>query len=185
MPRRGVLRQQDYRRIGLRDQYASQGGAAKTRLPRRIGLRDQYASQGGAAKTRLPRRGALRYQVNSARGRCDDNSLQETAALPSSLQETAALTSSLQETAALPSSPQLGPASKKRLAGTSATTRASSTCRHLFVVLGTSIRVFQEYSEKQRPAQHLHRLFIVPKGHHWIHRRSPSQRSLPIQQPKS
>ena len=28
--------------------------------------------------------------------------------------------------------------------------------------------------KKQRPAQHLHRLFIVPKGHHWIHRRSPS-----------
>jgi hypothetical protein len=35
-------------------------------------------------------------------------------------------------------------------------------------VLGTSIRVFQEYSEKQRPAQHLHRLFIVPKGHHCV-----------------
>jgi hypothetical protein len=41
--------------------------------------------------------------------------------------------------------------------------------------LRTSIRVFQEYSEKQRPAQHLHHLFIVPKGHHWIHRSVPAE----------
>jgi hypothetical protein len=34
--------------------------AAKTRLPRRIGLRQQQSSQGGAAKTRLPRRIGLR-----------------------------------------------------------------------------------------------------------------------------
>jgi hypothetical protein len=122
------------RRIGLRQQYASQGGAASTRLPRRIGLRQKYSSQGDAVMTSETRRRPLHYHVLRS----------------------------------------LGPASTKRLAGTSATTRASSPCRHLFVVLGTSIRVFQEYSEKQRPAQHLHRLFIVPKGHYWIHRRSPS-----------
>ncbi|KAJ6088007.1 hypothetical protein N7467_006921, partial [Penicillium canescens] len=56
----------------------------------------------------------------------------------------------------------LGPTSTKRLAGISATPRVSagtsttpraySPCRHLFVVLGTSIRAFQEYSMKQRPA---------------------------------
>ena len=37
-----------------------------------------------------------------------------------------------------------------------------ATCRYLFVVLGTSIRVFRTYSKKQRPAQHLH-LVHIPK----------------------
>ncbi|CAG8199393.1 unnamed protein product [Penicillium nalgiovense] len=39
---------------------------------------------------------------------------------------------------------------------------------------GNQYSSIQEYSKKQRPAQHLHHLFIVPKGQHWIHRRSPS-----------
>ncbi|CRL31506.1 unnamed protein product [Penicillium camemberti] len=51
----------------------------------------------------------------------------------------------------------LGPASIKRLAGTSATTRASSPCRHLFVVLGT---IF-ECSKSIRRSKDLHNIFIV------------------------
>ncbi|CAG8178055.1 unnamed protein product, partial [Penicillium nalgiovense] len=51
----------------------------------------------------------------------------------------------------------LGPASTKRLAGASATTSASSPCRHLFVVLGTSIRVFKS----TRRSKDLRNIFIV------------------------
>lgn len=44
--------------------------------------------------------------------------------------------------------------------------RSPAMCKHLSVVLGTSIRVAQGHSKKRRPAQHLH-LLRIPKYHHW------------------
>ncbi|CAG8149008.1 unnamed protein product, partial [Penicillium nalgiovense] len=69
-------------------------------------------------------------------------------------------------------------------AGTSATKSPSSPCRHLFVVLGTSIRVFKS----TRRSKDLRNIFIVCSLFRRViigYIEGALVRSSPIQQPKS